>query len=155
MPASIGMNLANPDKPVVLETIFYPFELYSRTCGQLALDVFWYGDTFSGTYKDRCYSGIRMLDVSATLDIARKQLVLYVVNQSKDKAMETTISLDSGAFKGNIKVSVINGPDTKAENTEEKPSQIGIRDTDINVSGKSFTFNFEPHSITAFVCSVN
>jgi alpha-N-arabinofuranosidase len=155
MPASIGMNLTNPDKPVVLETIFYPFELYSRTCGQLTLDVFWYGDTFSDTYKDRSYSGISILDVSATLDIARKQLVLYVVNQSKDKAMETTISLDSGAFKGNIKVSVINGPNTKAENTEEKPSQIGIRDTDINVSGKSFTFNFEPHSITAFVCSVN
>ncbi|MGP8080151.1 MAG: alpha-L-arabinofuranosidase C-terminal domain-containing protein [Dehalococcoidales bacterium] len=154
MPASIGMNLTHPDKPVVLETIFYPFELYSRTCGQLALDVFWNGDTFSGTYKDRSYSGIRTLDVSATLDTAHRQLVVYVVNQSQDKALETTVSLDSGAFAGNIKVSVINGPYTKVENTEETPNQVGLHDTNISISGKSFTFTFEPHSITALVCPV-
>ena len=83
---------------MLLKTIFYPFELYSRTCGQLALDVFWYGETFSGTYKNRAYTGIRTLDVAATLDESRKQLVVYVVNQSEEEAMETTISLASGQF---------------------------------------------------------
>jgi len=43
MMTAIGINyprLARLDKPVMLNTIFYPFELYSRTCGQLSLDVF-------------------------------------------------------------------------------------------------------------------
>src|SRR5208283_4922266 len=62
MMTAIGINypkLACLDKMVLLNTIFYPFELYSRTCGQLALDVFHSGDTFSGTYLGRTYNGIR------------------------------------------------------------------------------------------------
>ena len=77
---------------LVLQTIFYPFELYSRTCGQIALDVFWNGETFAGGE----YTGIRTLDVTATLDESRKQLVVYVVNRSQAEAMETTISLADG-----------------------------------------------------------
>ena len=152
---AIGINLIRLDGPVLLQPTFYPFELYSRTCGQLALDVFWYGDTFSGTYKNRAYSGIRTLDVAATLDKARQQLVVYVVNQSKEKAMETSIVLTSGQFTGNVKVSVINGPDIKAENTDDKPDQVGVRENTLQGSGKSFTYIFEPHSVTTLVCTVN
>ncbi len=154
MPTRGMINYDRPDKPVLLKTIFFPFELYSRTCGQLALDVFWYGDTFSGTYKNRAYKGMRTLDVAATLDKNRKQLVMYVVNQSKEKAMETNISLTSGQFTGIVQVCVINGPDVKAENTDEKPNEVGERETVINVSGKSFIYLFEPHSVTALVCQV-
>jgi len=154
MPTLMGRKLTRADRPAVLETIFYPFELYSRTCGKLALNVFWYGDTFSGTYKNRAYSGIRTLNVAATLDEVRKQLVIYVVNQSKEKTMETTISLASGDFTGSVKVSVVNGPDIKAENTEDKPNQVGVRESVIKASGKSLTYTFEPHSVTALVCPV-
>jgi alpha-N-arabinofuranosidase len=148
-------NLARLDKPVMLNTIFYPFELYSRTCGQMALDVFCNCDTFSGTYLNRAYTGIRILDVTATLDKARKQMVVYVVNQSKDKAMETTIALTGGEFTGNVKVSVINGPDIKSENTEAKPDQVVARESTVKAAGKSFTYTFEPHSVTALVCAVS
>jgi len=154
-PMAMSLGLKERGSPVLLPTIFYPFELYSRTCGQLSLDVFWYGETFSGTYKDRSYNGIRTLDVTATLDKSKKQLVIYVINQSKEKAMETTISLTSGEFSGEVKVSVINGPDVKAENTEEKPNQVGIHETSLQVSGKSFIFTFAPHSVTALICAVN
>ena len=98
---------------------------------------------------------MRTLDVAATLDKSNKQLVVYVVNQSKEKAMETTISLASGQFNGFVRSSVVNGPDIKAENTEEKPNQVGVREAAFKASGKSFTFTFEPHSVTALVCSVN
>ena len=155
MVVSLGKNLARIDSHVLLETVYYPFALYSRTCGQLALDVLWYGDTFSGTYRNRTYTGIRTLDVTATLDNALKQLVVYVVNQSKKDAMETTISLTSGEFAGDIKASIINGPDIKAENTEEKPNQVVTKELVLKASGKSFTFTFEPHSITALVCTVS
>ena len=155
MPTPACLSFPNPESRVLLQSVYYPFELYSRTCGQLALDVFWYGDTFSGTYKDRAYTGIRTLDVSATLDESRKQLVVNVVNQSRDKAMETTISLDSGTFAGNIEISVVNGPDIKADNTVEKPDRVGVHGATLKASGKSLTIVFEPHSVTALVCPVS
>ena len=154
MPTMGMIDLTRPNSPVLLQTIFYPFELYSRTCGQLALDVFWHGDTFSGTYNDRSYVGIRTLDVAATLDESRKRLVVYVINQNKEKAMEAVISLTSGQFAGNMQISVINGPDVKAENTYEKPDQVRTRETTIKALGKTLTFTFEPHSVTALVCAI-
>lgn len=154
MPASLGMNI-RPDKPVVMETIFCPFELYSQTCGQTALDVFWDGDTFSGSYKNRSYSAIRTLDVAATLNTSSKQLAVFVVNQEKDKPVEAAIALDSGVFTGTMKVSVVNGPDIKAENNEENPNVVETRVSTVRVTGKSFTFIFEPHSITALEISLS
>ena len=151
----MGINAARPDGPVLLTAAFYPFELYRRTCGQLSLDVFWYGETFSGTFNNRSYTGIRTLDVSATLDSARKQLVVFVVNQSKDKAMETIVSLAAGEFSGNVKISVVNGPDIKAENTDEKPNEVVTRETSAEASGNSFAYVFEPHSVTALVCTIS
>jgi len=158
MLTAMGINfpsLAPFDKPLVLESIFYPFELYSQTCGQLALDVFWNSDTFTGTYLDRAYKGIRTLDVAATLDNIRKQLVIYVVNQSQKEPLDTAISLANGQFTGNAKSTVINGPDVKSENTEQKPEQVRARDTFLKVSGNSFSYIFEPHSVTALVCPIS
>jgi alpha-N-arabinofuranosidase len=155
MPTSIGVNLSQPEGKVILQTNFYPFELYSRTCGQLALDVFWCGETFSGLYKNRTFNGIRALDVAATLDNIGKQLVIYVVNQSKEEAQETAISLISGHFTEKIKVSVVNGPDIKAENTTDEPNKVGVKESTFKVSGKSFTYTFEPHSVTALECIVD
>jgi alpha-L-arabinofuranosidase len=150
----IGNNLKGPESPVLLPAMFYPFELYSRKCGQLALDVFCNGDTFSGVYGNRRYSGIRTLDVAATLDKAQKQLAVFVVNQSKDKALEASITLTSGEFSGNVSVVVVNGPDIKSENSDEKPNQVGVKETGMKVSGKSFSYTFEPHSVTALICAV-
>ena len=113
---------------LVLQTIFYPFELYSSTCGQMALDVWWQGDTFSGGK----YS-LPLLDVSATLDKTGKQLVLYVVNRSKSKSAETKIDLTTGRFTGKVRVSTINDPDVKAENTFEKKDIVKTREHSILV----------------------
>jgi alpha-N-arabinofuranosidase len=155
MVTSVAKNSSRLDSRVLLETVYYPFELYSRTCGQLALDVFCSGDTFSGSYRNHAYTGIRTLDVTATLDAGRKQLVVYVVNQNKDQALESTVSLADGEFTGNVKISIINGPDIKAENTEAKPHQVGVQETALKVSGRSFSLTFEPHSVTALVCAVS
>ena len=146
MPGGTGM----PGK-LVLQPIFYPFELYSRTCGQIALDVFWKGETFNSSE----YTGVRTLDVTATLDESRKQLVIYVVNRSQTDAMETTISLTEGQFTGNIQATVVNGPDILAVNTLEKPNQVSTGETTLKASGKSLTYSFESHSVTALVCAVS
>jgi alpha-N-arabinofuranosidase len=152
---SIGINIARRVDSVLLESTFYPFELYCRTCGNVVLDVDWFGDTFSGTYLNREFKGIRTLDIAATMDEAKKQLVVYIINQSKDNALETTLSLTSGEFSGEVKASVINGPDIKAENTDENPNCVVTRENILRVSGKSMNFTFEPHSVTALECAIS
>ena len=81
--------------------------------------------------------------------------MVYVVNQSKDKAMETTVSLTHGEFTGDMKVSIINGLDIKAENTEETPNQVAAKEVIVKAAGKSLTCAFEPHSVTALVCTIS
>jgi alpha-N-arabinofuranosidase len=133
---------------LVLQTIFYPFEVYSRTCGTTALDVFWKGETFSGG----SYSGVRTLDVSATLDEQNKRMSVYVVNRSQTEAMETTIKLDSACFGGGVQAYVVNGPDIKAENTFDTPNQVGVQHTQLTADNQTtFMYTFEPHSVTALV----
>ncbi len=132
---------------LVLQTIFYPFEIYSQTCGDTALDVFWQGDTFSTGN----YTGVRVLDVSATLDESKRQLTVYVVNRSKNNAAETTINLTSGCFAGDVSAYVVNGSDIYATNTFDTPNQVGTVATKLTAEGTKFTHTFEPHSVTALV----
>jgi alpha-L-arabinofuranosidase len=136
---------------LVLQTIFFPFEVYSRTCGQLALDPWWEGDTFCGGE----YKGVRTLDISATLNKIKKELALYVVNRSQSQEMETMIKLTSGSFKGNIKIYTVNGPNVKAENTFTSPHQVLTKETTGNSDGQVLRYIFEPHSITALICSIS
>lgn len=133
---------------MVLQTIFYPFELYSQTCGGTALDVFWKGDTFSSS----TYTGVRVLDVSASLDEDKKQLTLYVVNRSQSNHAETTISLGSGCFAELVRAWVVNGPNIKSENTFATPNEVGTTETKHTTTKETnFTYTFEPHSVTALV----
>ena len=142
----IAPILTRPDG-LVLQTIFYPFELYSRTAGDTALDVFWSGDTFSTPE----HSALRFLDVSATLDVAAKKVSVFAVNRSPDKELETEIKLLEGQFTGTGQVFVINGADVKTVNTFDAPDGVKTRETTLQAGGPSVTYTFEPHSVTALV----
>ncbi len=145
----IAPILTRPED-LVLQTIFYPFELYSRVCGPTALDIFWEGETFAGGE----YTGLRVLDVCATLDAAQRQLVLLVVNRSQDQPMETEIALATGRFAGPVQAFVVNGPEIKAENTFDAPDNVGTRELSLTAAGSSWRYTFEPHSVTALVAEV-
>ncbi|OGN90416.1 MAG: hypothetical protein A2158_05600 [Chloroflexi bacterium RBG_13_46_14] len=142
-----------PDS-VIIQTIFYPFELYRKTCGRKALDIYWESETFSAICEEHEFSGIRYLDVTATVNESGKKLTVYAVNRSEKEALETTISLADGHFTGEIMASVVNGADIKAENSVENPERVGVTQTKLEASGKSFTYTFEPHSVTALECKV-
>ncbi|MCA9836703.1 MAG: hypothetical protein KC422_07305 [Trueperaceae bacterium] len=136
-----------------LQSTFFPFEIYSQTCGSTALDVHWSGDTFSAEGKNgtRSLNGLRTLDVSATLDEEKKQLAVYIVNRTEDKASDVTINLQDGSFKGSGKQFIVNGKDVKAVNSFDEPDNVGTRESSISASGSSFSATLEPHSFTALV----
>lgn len=144
---AIAPIFTNPEG-LFLQTIFYPFEVYSQTCGDTAIDVHWEGDTFAGGD----YTGVRVLDVAATLDTVKRQLALYVVNRSQSRAMETTLTLIEGQFASKGLAYVVNGPDIKAENSFAAPNTVGTETSEFAAEGRSITFAFEPHSVTALIC---
>jgi alpha-L-arabinofuranosidase len=131
----------------VLQTIFFPCELYSSTCGKTALDVGWDGDTFTSSK----YGGIRVLDVVGTIDESRREMALYVVNRSAEKFMDAEVALTAGQFDGKIKVCTINGPHTKSENTFKTPDEVRTKESNLVATGPAFLCTFEPHSITALI----
>lgn len=134
-----------------LQTIFHPFELYSQTCGDTALDILWDSDTFSGGD----YQAMRLLDVAATLDSRQNQLAVYVVNRSPDQALETTLSLTEGQFGQSVQATTINGPDIKAQNSFDTPENVRSYTKSLQTKGDTFTYTFEPHSVTALVFSAS
>jgi alpha-N-arabinofuranosidase len=131
-----------------LQTIFYPFELYSQFAGTTALDVHWDGDTFSAGE----YTGVRTLDVTATLDAERKQLAIFVVNRSATDGAETTVSLAEGRFNGAVQVYTVNGADVTTENSFAQPGAVHTWETQTAPEGSTLRVTFEPHSVTALVC---
>ena len=145
----IAPILTSPEG-LVLQTTFFPFEVYRNTCGTTALDVHWAGDTFS-TKK---FPALRTLDVSATLDEANKKLTVYAVNRSESKASDVTITLHDGHFAGPGSTQIVNGPDVKAENTFATPDNVITRKESITAEGSTFDTTLEPHSVTALVFDV-
>ncbi len=142
----IAPIMTHPDG-MFLQTIFYPFEVYSQTAGDTALDVHWTGDTFSTPEHE----AVRFLDVTATLDTQGKKLAVYVVNRSPDAEIETQIDVLEGQFSGQGKAFVINGADIKTTNSFDATDGVTTREDALSASGTSTTYSFEPHSVTALV----
>jgi alpha-L-arabinofuranosidase len=138
---------------IVLQTTFYPFEIYSKTCGATALDVHWSGDTFSakGMNGTRPLTGIRTLDVSATLDETTKKLSVYAINRSEKKSQDVTVNLIDGRFKGRVQAYTVNGNNVKDTNTFKSPNKVVTKEKTLKAKGTSFSATLEPHSFTAFV----
>ncbi len=135
---------------LVLQTIFYPFEIYRKTCGRLNLDIRWESDTFTGGK----YTGVRYLDVSATVDEAKKQLTVYVVNRSQSQDMATQIQLTSGVFNGQATAYTVNGQNVKSENTFSNPGIVASKKSTVKANGSIMTYTFQPHSVTALVFTI-
>ena len=133
-----------------LQPTFFPLEAYSRACGDTALDVHWAGDTFEGGGR----TGIRVLDVAATLDGPGRRLVLHVVNRTADRPTEAEVSLVAGQFAGPVKTTVINGPDIKAMNSFDKPNVVASREAAAAARAQTLACTFEPHSVTVLECAL-
>ncbi len=145
----IAPVLTKPDG-LLLQSIFFPFELYSQQAGDRALDVWWSGETFQGGER----AGVRVLDVSATLDEAARKVALFVVNRSLERPAETILVLQEGTFAGQGMAYVVNGDGPKAENTWERPDAVKTTVIPVEVQGQRCTYVFEPHSVTGLVLPI-
>lgn len=144
----IAPILTRPDG-LLLQSIYFPFLLYSQHAGQEVLAVHWEGDTFEGGG----HAGLRVLDVAGTL-AENGQVALFVVNRSSDQQAETVIRLQEGRWTGAGRALVVNGPDIKAVNTFSEPQRVGVTEREISATGAELHLTFEPHSVTALLLPI-
>ncbi|MEJ2005482.1 MAG: alpha-L-arabinofuranosidase C-terminal domain-containing protein, partial [Cyclobacteriaceae bacterium] len=135
------------------QTIYYPFQLFSKHMKGKSLDVFVDCDTYdteefniglgeqTTTQKDVPY-----LDVSVAQD--GDDIMIAVVNRHLDEAIETDIILQEGEFTGEMEIYEVNGPDVKAQNDFENETVKTVEKDGIRSGDESVTYSFPPHSFT-------
>ena len=136
-----------------LQTIYHPFELYSRLCGNTSLDLYSDGDTFDGGSS----AGVPVLDVAGSLDAARSQVALFVVNRTQDAETDVELRLASGQFTGPVQVTEVNGPDIKAANSFDEPDLVKAlptRTLPVGPDGPVVHLTLAPHSVTVITSRV-
>jgi alpha-N-arabinofuranosidase len=135
------------------QTIYYPLQLFANNVSGISLDVFVDCEKYSteefqiGAGEHRTtQKDVPYLDVSATFK--NDEVTICVVNRHKDKAINTDILSQTGAFDGSFKIYEVNGPDIKASNDFGKEVVKTSTKSDIKANGSKITYSFPPHSFT-------
>ncbi len=141
------------EKAMFRQTIYYPLQLFANYVQGTSLEVFVDCKTYD---TEKFFLGlgetttqqkkVPYLDVSATYN--NGELILCVLNRSKDEAITTDIVSQNGPFTGQFSVKEVNGPDIKSGNDFTKENVKTIVKNPVSVSGNKFTYSFPPHSFT-------
>jgi alpha-N-arabinofuranosidase len=143
----IAPMIATPDG-LLLQSTFYPFELFARTCGDIALGVTWSSETFSAGD----HTGVRFLDVSASLDEQARRISVYVVNRDPDEAHEVEVGFADVRPRTEVEIHTITGPDAAAVNSWDVPDRVATTMSQgVMGDGSTFTATLPTLSITALV----
>ncbi|HVA72909.1 MAG TPA: alpha-L-arabinofuranosidase C-terminal domain-containing protein [Candidatus Limnocylindrales bacterium] len=127
---------------IVLQTIYYPFQLYAEHAGSVSLDAFVRSDTFPGM------PGTPYIDVSATTDGTGQKLTLAVVNRHPTADIPVQIALDGFRPRGSGELYEVNGPSLDATNTFAAPNNVTVKRQTISPSAAKFQRTFPAHSVS-------
>jgi alpha-L-arabinofuranosidase len=127
------------------QSIFYPFQMFSRYARGTALDV----SCKSPSYKTNLFGSMPLLDVSASYDEADEGSAVFIVNRSQQEAETVEIQwLDwnpGPAMEG----FQLAGNDPKAHNTFENPDAVALRSLGaLKVQDRNLQLSLPPLSFT-------
>lgn len=128
------------------QTTWYPLYLFSKNCRGVALDVLTKCDSFNaGKYENVPY-----LDVSATFEEERGEIIINVVNRHEAKTIAADILSQNGSFGKTAVAHVVTGKDINVVNSAEKQN-VSIKDEQVKTDSGKITYSFKPHSFTQIV----
>ena len=141
-----------------LQTIYHPLRLYAQLTQPIALDA--YVDCekhvlepaaeVSSWWPHRVadLGPFALLDVAATRDADRRELVMGVVNRDPERALATTIELAEPASATDGVAYEVNGADPGVVNSFEQPEAVSVRERQVEANGDVLCYTFPAHSLT-------
>jgi len=91
------------------------------------------------------------LDVSASINKDRKELIITLVNQSLDEEVETEILLKGNREMEDGRKIVLTAGDVRAFNDFDAPERVKPSEETIEAKGKSFIYSAPPHSVNTLL----
>jgi alpha-L-arabinofuranosidase len=129
------------EKGLVLQTTYFPLQLYAEHCQSIALDAL----VRSATFPDMPEAPY--LDVSATTDEKGEKLTLAVVNRHPTDAITTDILLEGLKLGTSGDLYEVNGPSLDSTNTFDSPNNVGVKKHSFSWVGANFRQTYPAHSI--------
>jgi len=135
---------------MVLQTIFYPFEMFSKRRTGSAMRIAVEGPA----YESKNYGRANFLDASAIL--SGTQLSVFAVNRSLEESMDVVIRLNGSGIKKLMNGEIIAGNDPKATNTFEQPHRLVAHEfQDVVIAGAAATLKLPPLSFVAVTFEIS
>jgi alpha-L-arabinofuranosidase len=129
---------------LLLQSIYYPFEMVSRRRQGVALRVVVNGPA----YESLTHGPTPFVDASAILNGDR--LHLFLTNRSLETPMSVHIRLADGIITALESGEALTGPDPKAFNTFEQPTLVVAHSVDgAHIANGTATIDLPPLSFTA------
>ncbi|MBM4456243.1 MAG: alpha-N-arabinofuranosidase [Chloroflexi bacterium] len=134
---------------LLVQSIFYPFEMYTQRRNGVALRVALRGPSYEG----KTNGVVSNVDASAILDADR--LHVFATNRSLTDAAPLEVAIADRAITGVESAELLTGPDAKAANTWEQPDLVRSRRFDgIRPADGRATALLPPLSVVAMTLRV-
>jgi alpha-N-arabinofuranosidase len=129
---------------MLIQSIFYPFEMFSRRRDGVSLRPVVVGPTYEGKTNGQ----VHFIDVSAILNGDR--LHVFATNRSLEEPASLQVKLTDRAIVGLDSADVLTGPDPKAANSFEQPDVVRPRSlADVKIVEGQAALVLPPLSVTA------
>jgi alpha-N-arabinofuranosidase len=129
---------------MLVQSIFYPFEMFSRRRDGISLQPTVQGPTYEGKTNGQAH----YIDSSAILN--GRQLSVFATNRSLEEPAIVHVRLADCPIAGLDSAEVLTGPSAKAANSFEQPDVICSRPfTDVRITDGRATAELPPLSVAA------
>ncbi len=140
-----------------LQTIYHPLTLLAQHTQDVALATWTDGPTVTlpeslpGQEKPSRAAKLgefNVLDVAATRDEVRSNLVVSLINRSESESLDLALELASGEVTGEIRRFEVNGDDVHGINDFDHPENVAVVESTEQQSGRLVRLQLPPHSHT-------
>lgn len=129
---------------LLIQSIFYPFEMFARRRDGVALRPLVQGPAYEGKTNGR----VTYVDASAIL--AAGEVHIFASNRAPDDAALISVSLADGSIVSLASAELLTGPNAQAANSFEQPDAVCARPfTDVRIADGRASFELPPLSVAA------
>ncbi len=144
----IAPVLTKGDKMLV-QSIFYPFEMFSKRRKGISLKTLVDGPTYEGKKN----GAVTFVDASAILDGSR--LSIFLTNRSAETSAEVNVGVSDCAVTGAGHAEIVTGRSRESANSFEKPDVVKSTPfTDVKVKNGRLACKLPPLSFAAVTVNV-